>query len=104
MFGMTSKEFWEDDPQLYFSYRTFYLKKKEIENMEKMEYLKYESWLKGNMSYIATSISLNNAFSKNGKEFPKYEEIYTKEEKQKKKTKNEINIQVQNEWNQWARY
>ena len=105
MFGMSSDEFWEQDPKLYWAYRTFYLKQKEFENTEKQEYLKYEAWLNGNLTYIATTIALNNAFSKQKREFPTYDKIFQKEEnKEKKKTKNEINKQVQEEFNAWARF
>lgn len=104
MFGMTSEEFWEDDPQLYWSYRIFYLKQKEVDMKEKVEFLKYDSWLKGNMNHVSTSLALNNAFSKNHKDYPKYDEVFEKEQEKKKLTKNEINIKVQNEWNAWARY
>lgn len=105
MFGMSSEDFWEQDPKLYWSFRTFYLKKKEDEQKENIEYLKYLSWLNGNMTYMAQSTALNNAFSKTKREFPNYDKVFGEEkrEKQKKKTKNEINIQVQNEFNQWAR-
>jgi hypothetical protein len=105
MFGMSSDEFWEQDPKLYWAYRTFYLKQKEFENNEKQEYIKYEAWLNGNITYIATSTALNNAFSKQKREFPSYDKMFTKEgKKQKTKTKNEINKQVQEEFNAWARF
>ena len=79
---MSSRDFWEGDPQLYWAYRTFYLKQKEIE----VEELKYNAWLQGNMQSMATSISLANAFGKGEKvNFPQYEELYgeipNKEEK-----------------------
>ena len=102
---MSSQEFWEEDPQLYWAYRIFYLKKLEAESKEKYEYLKYDSWLKGNMNYIATSISLNNAFSKTKHDYPKFDKVFEKtKEENKKLTKNEINIKVQEEFNAWARY
>ena len=105
MYGMSRKEFWEDDPQLYWAYRTFYLKKQEIEQKEKMEYMKYNSWLEGNMNCMATSIALNNSFSKTKKEYPKYDKVFEYEKTNNKKlTKNEINIKVQEEFNAWARY
>ncbi len=111
MFGMSSKEFWEDDPQLYWAYRTFYLKQKEFEYKEKKEQAKYESWLIGNASCVGTSVALNNSFSKKHTEFPRYDEFYPSEEKEekesekkKKLTKQEINLMVQNEFNAWARY
>lgn len=106
MYGMSSKEFWEDDPQLYWAYRTFYLKKIELEQEEKIEYMKYNAWLIGNMNCMATTISLNNAFSKNSKtDYPKYEEVFKDNVKEKKKlTQNDINLKVQEEFNAWARY
>lgn len=105
MFGMSSQEFWEEDPQLYWAYRTFYLKKLEMDNKAKYEYLKYDSWLKGNMNYIATSTSLNNAFSKTKHDYPKYDKVFEKTKQENKKlTKNEINMKVQEEFNAWARF
>ena len=105
MFGMSSDEFWEQDPKLYWAYRTFYLKQKEMENAEKLEYLKYENWLNGNITYMATTLALNNAFSKQKKNFPSYDEMFGNiQKKEKLKTKNEINKQVQEEFNAWARF
>ena len=103
MFGMSNKEFWEDDPQLYWSYRTFYLKKQEYEQQQQIEYIKYNSWLNGNLNSIAHSIALNNAFSKTKKVYPKIDECFEKE-KNKKLSKKEVNIIVQEEYNAWARY
>ena len=40
---MSAEEFWKDDPQLFVSYRTFFLNKKNRE----MEELDYECWLQG---------------------------------------------------------
>lgn len=105
MFGMSSDEFWEQDPKLYWAYRTFYLKQKEIENKEKIELIKYEAWLNGNFTYTATSTALNNAFSKQKRKFPTYDEVFEKEQNtKKKKSTNEINKQVQAEFNAWARF
>ena len=104
MFGMSSDEFWEQDPKLYWAYRTFYLRQKELENKEKMEYIKYENWLNGNTTYMAFTLALNNAFSKQKRKFPTYDEMYDTKKKTKKKTKDEINRQVQEEFNAWARF
>jgi len=107
MFGMSSEEFWEQDPKLYWAFRTFYLKQKENENKEKMEFIKYASWLNGNMTYTATATALNNAFSKNKTKFPQYNEIFndvSSKKGTKKKDKNEINKIVQEEFNAWARF
>lgn len=109
MFGMTSEQFWEDDPQLYWSYQIFYKKKMELEQQQMLEYIKYNSWLNGNMNFTAHSLSLSNSFGKGEKKgFPEYEKIFKDNQKQKGKnkklTKQEVNIKVQEEFNAWARY
>lgn len=112
MFGMTSEQFWEDDPQLYWSYQIFYYKKLEIEQKQNLEYIKYSSWLNGNMNFTAHSLSLSNSLGKGQKhDFPSYDKMYKndnvqkQESKPKKKlTKQEINLKVQEEFNTWARY
>lgn len=106
MFGMSSEEFWEQDPQLYWAFRTFYLKKLEVEQKNNLERLKYESWLNGFTTYIAQSISLGNAFSKQKQHYPSYDKMFgdTPKKKEKVKSQNEINKQVQAEFNAWARY
>lgn len=104
MFGMTSDEFWEQDPMLYWSYRIFYLKKLEQEDQIKTEALKYESWLNGELTYIACSTAIGNAFSKTKHEFPKMSEIFRENVKKvDKKDKKTLNNIVQEEFNAWAR-
>jgi len=103
MFGMSSKEFWEDDPQLYWSYRTFYLKQREVAEKD----LKYETWLKGSINMMATSNAINNNFSKEKVEYPNYEELFENSnitEKEEKLSKKDIDKRVQDEFNAWARY
>ena len=96
---MSEKEFWEDDPQLYWAYHIFYNKKQEIE----MEKTKYNSWLTGNMNYISTSCSLRDGFSKDeAKGFPSYDEIFNK--KSTPKTENDKDLYVQEQNNAWARF
>ena len=112
---MTSEEFWEDDPQLYWSYRISFMKKLELEQKQTIEYIKYSSWLNGNMNFIAHSTSLGNAFSKGKKnDFPAYEKVFKKEEKKtiKKLTKKETKKMTKEEMkeiavsmnNAWARF
>lgn len=106
---MTSEQFWEDDPQLYWSYQIFYKKKMELEQEQTIEYIKYNSWLNGNVNCIAHSLSLQNNLGKGEKKpFPKYNEIFNEEKstkKEKKKlSKQEVNKIVQDEFNAWARY
>ena len=104
MFGMSSKEFWEEDPQLYWSYRTFYLKKMQLEAEE----LNYKSWLYGSYSHLAVSIALNNAFSKKKLKYPEkpygLKDNKAKTELQEKLEKEpNKDIRQQIEYNYWAR-
>lgn len=103
MFGMSSTEFWEDDPQLYWSYRTFYLKQREVEEFDR----KYNSWLLGSINHLSTSLAINNNFSKQKQKYPTYEELFENKEvnsENKPLTKKDIDKQIQNEFNAWARY
>ena len=105
MFGMSSKEFWEDDPQLYWSYRTFYLKKLQAET----EMINYKGWLYGSYDFLAVSIALNNAFSKQKMEYPekpfdlknKKQEKTELQKQMEKETDKDIRQQI--EYNYWAR-
>lgn len=104
MFGMSSTEFWEEDPQLYWSYRTFYLKN--IENQA--EQLNYQSWLNGSYNCLAVSVALNNGFSKKKIEYPNKpmgtKQKQPKTELQKKLEKEpDRDIRQQIEYNYWAR-
>lgn len=100
MFGMSSTEFWEEDPQLYWAYRTFYLKKKE----EQYEEMRYDAWLKGSMNYMATSLSLSNAFGKQKQTYPTYDELNNETKERKKLTKKDINKMAEQDFVAWARY
>lgn len=100
MFGMSSTDFWENDPQLYWAYRTFYLKKQEYEQ----ENIKYTAWLNGNMQSIGTLVALSKGFNKNSRaEYPQYNEIFTSNDKKGKLTQNDKNRIVQETFNSWAR-
>ena len=98
MFGMSSTEFWEEDPQLY---RTFYLKKKETDYEE----MRYSAWLNGSMDYMGVSLSLSNAFGKQRQNYPNYEELVKGEkEEHKELTKEDVGKIAQEQFNAWARY
>lgn len=101
MFGMSSEEFWEEDPQLYWAYRTFYLKKLENEQKQKQEEIKYSCWLNGKMNCIAHTIALNNAFSHDVKYYPDYNDMFSNDVE---KENIDFDKLVQNENNAWARY
>ena len=95
---MSEKEFWEDDPQLYWAYHIFYLKKQEIET----EKIKYSSWLQGKLNYIAHISALGDGFSKGEKKgYPEYEELFGK---QKVRTEQEKDSIIIEENNFWARF
>lgn len=102
MFGMSSEDFWENDPKLYWAYRTFYLEKIRID----AEKEKYSAWLQGSLTYFAVSTALSNAFSKQKTNYPSYEELFGKNDKVEEKplTKEEIQQQAIDEYNAWARY
>ena len=99
MFGMSSEEFWEDDPQLYWAYRTFYLKQKE----EEIQLMRHSCWLQGNLNYVGFKIALSKLFKSNDIEYPKFDEVF-KNKEEKKLSKNDINLKVQEEFNAWARF
>lgn len=95
MFGMSSTDFWEGDPQLYWAYRTFYLKQKEME----AETIRYNAWLQGNVQSIAVSVSLKNAFGKGEAiNFPKYDELFDNNPNGKEKQ-----LSPEEEFVYWAR-
>lgn len=99
MYGMSEKEFWEDDPQLYWAYHIFYIKKQEYD----IEQLKYSSWLQGKLNYIAQSCALRDGFSKEeSKGFPTYDEIF--EKNVTSITIDDKNRTVELENNYWARF
>lgn len=59
-YGMSVKEFWEEDPDLFWAYRFSYIEKIKFENEDKNG----TAWLQGAYIYEAVSIALANAFSK----------------------------------------
>ena len=101
---MSSKEFWEDDPQLYWAYRTFYLQKLKSE----AEIMSYKAWLQGSYTCLAVSVALNNAFSKKKAEYPS-KPIGMEEERPKTELQSKLeqikdkDIRQQIEFNFWAR-
>ena len=100
MFGMSSTDFWENDPQLYWAYRTFYLKKNEMD----VELTKYNAWLNGNMQSMGTSIAIAKTFGNNKQiQFPNFDETFNGENPNKELSKDEAQNYIQEEFNYWAR-
>ena len=98
MFGMSSKEFWEDDPQLYWAYRTFYLKKQEEDFERDNQYM----WLQGMYIYEGVSIALHNAFSKQPKSYTN-KPYDLKNKNNRIKEKIDIDEVVAQQNNSWSR-
>lgn len=91
LYGMTIKEFWEEDPNLFWIYRYSYLEKIDLEQ----KIYNHNAWLQGAYFYEAVSVALCNAFSKSKAKYPKEPYYYetselTEEEKQK-----QIKMQVE---------
>lgn len=61
---MTSDEFWKDNPDLFFSYRTSFI----LKEKRKAEYDNYVSWLNGLYNCKSFSVVYSNAWNKNSKE------------------------------------
>ena len=101
MFGMSSEDFWENDPKLYWAYRTFYFKKKEMQYEEML----YNAWLNGSMDYMAVAYGVNNCFSKQKVNYPSFEEINKLKvnKKQENLTTKDIDTVAQEQFNYWAR-
>lgn len=97
MFGMSSKEFWEDDPQLYWAYRTFYLKKQEEDFERDNQYM----WLQGMYIYEGVSIALHNAFSKQPKSYT--DKPYDFKQKKQEMKNTNIDEVVAKQNNAWSR-
>ena len=97
MFGMSSKEFWEDDPQLYWAYRTFYLKKQEESFEKDNQYM----WLQGMYIYEGVSTALHNVFSKQKKNYT--DKPYNLKQKQDELKNTNVDEIVAKQNNAWSR-
>lgn len=59
-YGMSVKEFWEEDPNLFWAYRFSYFERLKTQQ----DIFNNNAWLQGAYFLEAMSISLNNAFGK----------------------------------------
>lgn len=87
---MTAKEFWEDDPSLFWSYRISYINRKKAEQEVQNQMM----WIQGAYIYDAVVKAIANSFSKNAKH--KYIEKpfdFAKEEIPKEKVQEKIKTQ-----------
>lgn len=87
---MTAKEFWEDDPSLFWSYRISYINRKKTEQQIQNQMM----WIQGAYFFDAVSKAIANSFSKKGNY--KYLEKpfdFDKEEIPKEKVQEKIRTQ-----------
>ena len=98
---MSADEFWKDDPQLFVSYRTSFINKKQRE----MEELDYKCWLQGLYIHdgngklnMSLKQMIGNMFSKtpNASKIDPYpSKPYTEQDKEKKKEEEQKNKQYE---------
>lgn len=80
-YGMSIKDFWEEDPELFWAYRFSYYNKLKRQGEEN----NYNAWLQGLYFYEAVSIALSNGFGKGTLKYPT--EPYGTEKEEKKTPK-----------------
>lgn len=59
-YGMSVKEFWEDNPDLFWAYRFSYFERIRANQ----EIFNHNAWLQGAYFHEAISVALNNGFNK----------------------------------------
>ena len=64
---MSSKDFWEESPELFWAYRFSYIDKVKQEQ----DLINKKAWLQGAYIYEAVSVALSNAFSKTKSDYAK---------------------------------
>ena len=67
IYGMTVKEFWKDNPDIFWAYRFSYYERLK----EKQELFNQNAWFQGAYFYEGISIAIGNSF---GKSHEKYQE------------------------------
>lgn len=82
-YGMSVKEFWEDDPDLFWAYRFSYFTKLKSEQ----ETFNNNAWLQGAYFHEAITVALYNAFSKQKVEYSK--KPYGTDQKEEYKSESE---------------
>lgn len=92
---MSTNEFWEGNPDLFWAYRfSFYTRAK-----SEQEEMNYRCWLQGAYFYEAVSVALSNSFGKGKKQsYVSKPYILTKEEEEQenKKKSKELEIKIKN--------
>ena len=65
-YGMSAKEFWEDNPDLFWAYRFSYYESLKLQQ----KVFNHNAWLQGAYFYDALLIALNNSFTKKRLDYP----------------------------------
>ena len=81
-YGMSVKEFWEDDPDLFWAYRFSYYER--LKNEQEM--FNQNAWLQGGYICEAVQVAINNCFNKKKVQYSK-QPYGTEEVKEDFKTK-----------------
>lgn len=93
-YGMSVKDFWEDDPDLFWAYRFSY-----YENFRATrEYDNFKAWLQGAYFFEAVSIALANSFGKANSKYPEKPYTISEEEREKdmKQQSKELEARIRN--------
>ena len=78
---MSIKDFWENDPELFWAYRFSYVNKMKRE----AEMKSYDAWLQGLYFFEGVSIAIANSFGKANLKYPELPYGMEKGKKKKKK-------------------
>lgn len=89
-YGMSVKEFWEDNPDLFWAYRFSYYEKLKIQQ----EIFNNNAWLQGAYFHEAISVALCNAFSKSKVEYSKQPYSFNRAEITEEQKKQQIETNV----------
>ena len=94
-YGMSVKEFWEDNPDLFWAYRFSYYSKVKSDQ----DAMNFQLWLQGAYFHEAVAVALANSFGK-GKKVSYSQKPYnlTKEDEEKdiKQQKEKLEKQIKN--------
>lgn len=96
LYGMSYEEFWNKDPQLFYSYRFAYIEKIDIERNRS----NYEAWLEGLYNFRAFNTVLYNAFKRKEERPQSYltKPIDFNEKPETKEVKENKEIKKRNNW------
>ena len=92
---MSVKEFWEDNPDLFWAYRFSYYTNKKLEQQE----MNFQLWLQGAYFHEAVAVALSNSFGK-GKKISYTQKPYVldkeEEERELQREREKLEKQIRN--------